>query len=239
MGIALEHRGPKKGYEGFFVNKVKDPSRGPLYEVHTDNYLNTGWGIFKLYPVGFIGFSIIELISITIYLILWAKFSPLLGFLFEVAMTPLYMGTFIVSAKLLQRQPCLFGDFFSGFHYFKPLVIIGFFYGIIDLIDYFFPQQTLAIILSIIALLLFTTVYFFTPLLIIDRRLDWWTAMEKSRRTVQRRPLQILRLNLLFTLIALGGIIALGVGFLVTLPLVFCAITAAYADIFGFRSKKY
>ena len=40
-------------------------------------------------------------------------------------------------------------------------------------------------------------------------------------------------------LLNLAGAVALGVGLLVTIPLSFCAVTAAYADIFGFQSKEY
>jgi hypothetical protein len=238
MGISLENCGPKKGCEEFFVNEVKDPSSGPLYEVHTSQYLRIAWKTFKLYPLGFIGFSIIELIFFVAYIIIWEMFSPLLGFLLEVAISPIHVGIFIVCAKLLQRQPCVFKDFFLGFYYYKPLVIFGFIFGVICEIDYFFPQQIAETI--IFAVLIVTAViYFFTPMLIIDRHLNWWEAMEKSRQTVQRRLMKIFGFNLLLTIIFVGGIIALGVGSLITYPLVVCASTVAYADIFGLRSKKY
>jgi len=40
-------------------------------------------------------------------------------------------------------------------------------------------------------------------------------------------------------LLNLAGAIALGVGLLVTIPLSFCAVTAAYAEIFGLQTKEY
>jgi uncharacterized membrane protein len=76
----------------------------------------------------------------------------------------------------------------------------------------------------------------FASYLVIDRRLDFWPAMELSRRTVNPRWFGYFALVLLVALLNLAGALALGVGLLVTIPLSFCAVTAAYADLFGFQS---
>ena len=62
-------------------------------------------------------------------------------------------------------------------------------------------------VLAKLAFLIFSVFYFFTPLLIIDRRLDFWGAMEFSRRTVQRRIFAFLIFDFLgFLLIVPSGI---------------------------------
>jgi uncharacterized membrane protein len=78
--------------------------------------------------------------------------------------------------------------------------------------------------------------YAFALMLVLDRGLNFWPAMETSRRSVQTGWFKIFGLFLLLFLLNLCGIIALGVGLLVTAPLSHCIITAAYDDIFGIKS---
>jgi uncharacterized membrane protein len=84
--------------------------------------------------------------------------------------------------------------------------------------------------LVVIAVLAF---YLFAPLLIVERRLDFWPAMEMSRKTVQRRLVEVFAFIALLSLINLAGALLLGVGLLITVPWTWCTLTAAYADIFG------
>ena len=60
--------------------------------------------------------------------------------------------------------------------------------------------------------------------------------MELSRRTVHPRWFSYFAFVLLVVLLNLAGAVALGVGLLVTIPVSFCTVTAAYADLFGFQS---
>jgi uncharacterized membrane protein len=197
------------------------PASLPLGE-----YFKTGWGLFKQYPGGFVGFCLL-------YLLIQAALHsiPFVGAVASFALsTPLLMGNFIVSAKLLHGQAPEFRDFFEGFQYFLPLlllsVIAGFFIGI----------GTLLFIIPGVYLIV---AYMFASYLVIDRGLDFWLAMELSRRTVNPRWFSYFAFALLVVLLNLAGVVALGVGLLVTIPLSFCAVTAAYADIFGFQSKEY
>jgi hypothetical protein len=241
-----EHCGQAMDPEGFTAYEVKDPSTGPLYNVHIGQYIRKGWEIFLQYPAGFIGFNLIFMIANGILSMTERKLPviiPYTRFLEIVAISRLYIGLCIVSAKLLQRQPCRFSDFFSGFHFFKPLVIFGLifslFYVIIgELGNLILPYKVL-FWLSGLASLAFGLVFLFTPFIVVDRRLGLWKAMELSRQTVQRRWLQILGFLCLAGLIAMAGVIVLGVGLLVTVPLFYCIITAAYADLFGLQSKEY
>ena len=78
--------------------------------------------------------------------------------------------------------------------------------------------------------------YLFASVLVIDRRLDFWPAMELSRRTVQTQWFGFFIFFLLILLINLGGALLLGLGLLVSLPVSACAVAAAYADVFGLQS---
>jgi uncharacterized membrane protein len=189
-------------------------------------YFKTGWGLFKQYPGGFVGFCILNL------LIQGALHAiPYLGPLVLAAISaPLFMGNFIVSAKLLQGQAPEFRDFFAGFQYFLPLLLLSLVAGL------FIGIGTILLIIPGVYL---AVAYLFASYLVVDRRLDFWPAMELSRLTVNPRWFGYFAFVLLFALLNLAGAIALGLGLLVTIPWSFCAVTAAYADLFGFQSKEY
>jgi len=190
------------------------------------DYFKTGWGLFKQYPGGFVGFCLI-------YLLIQAALHsiPYLGAVASFAVsTPLFMGNFIVSAKLLHGQTPEFRDFFAGFQYFLPLLLLSLVAGL------FIGIGTLLLIIPGLYLIV---AYMFASYLVVDRRLDFWPAMELSRHTVHPRWFGFFAFMLLVALLNLAGAVALGVGLLVTIPLSFCAVTAAYADLFGFQSKEY
>lgn len=233
-----EHCGQRPSGESMGAYEVKDPSTGPLFEVPIREYIRTGWQTFWQYPAAFIGFSLIIMLALAVLITVQRKI-PLIGSLLAAAMTPLYAGIYIVSAKLLQRQTCTFSDFFSGFHYFQPLVIFGLIFGILGWIGQLFLHYLLLFFLVSLVSLALRLLLIFTPFLIIDRRLGLWEAMELSLRTVTRRWPQFLGFIFLGGLLAVAGVIALGIGVLVTFPLFLCALTAAYADLFGLQSKEY
>jgi hypothetical protein len=233
-----EHCAQEVSAAGTEVYPLKDPASGPLFEVPIREYLRTGWQTFRRYPAAFIGFSLIIILAMAVLVTVQRKL-PLIGSLLAAAMTPLYAGIYIVSAKLLQRQTCTFSDFFSGFHYFQPLVIFGLIFGILGWIGHLFLHHLWLLLLLALVSLALRLLLIFTPFLIIDRRLGLREAMELSLRTVPRRWPQFLGLAFLGGLLMVGGVIALGIGVLVTFPWFLCALTAAYADLFGLQSKEY
>jgi len=82
-------------------------------------------------------------------------------------------------------------------------------------------------------------IYVFAPLLAVDYGLDFWPAMEFSRRTIQSRFFEFFGFFLILALINLAGALFLFVGLVVTIPLLWISITAAYGDIFGFQANEY
>ena len=201
------------------ASPARTPASLPLGE-----YFKTGWGLFMQYPGGFVGFCL--LISrhpggLARHSLLWAQWRRL------AVSTPLFMGNFIVSAKLLQGQTPEFRDFFAGFQYFLPLLLLSLVAGL------FIGIGTILLIIPGVYL---AVAYLFASYLVVDRRLDFWPAMELSRLTVNPRWFGYFAFVLLLALLNLAGAIALGVGLLVTIPLSFCAVTVAYADLFGLQS---
>jgi hypothetical protein len=195
----------------------------PQFLVQPGKYLREGWELFKQNLGGFIGFALVFFIINVIL-----GYLPRIGGLISLALgAPLGAGFFVVSAKLMQRRTPVFQDFFTGFQFFLPLLLLS-------------VISTLLIILGFILLILpgifLMVCYLFPSMLVIDRRLDFWPAMELSRRTVQTQWFGFFLFALLLILINLGGALLLGIGLLVSLPVSACAVAAAYADIFGLQS---
>jgi uncharacterized membrane protein len=190
------------------------------------DYFKRGWELFKQYPTGFVGFCLLNLL-------VQALLNSLsyVGAVASIAISsPLFMGNFIVSAKLLQGQAPEFRDFFAGFQYFLPLLLLSLVAGL------FISIGTLLLIIPGIYL---AVAYLFASYLVVDRGQDFWPAMELSRRTINPRWFGFFAFMLLLVLVNLAGAVLLGVGLLVSIPLSFCATTVAYADIFGLQTKEY
>lgn len=216
----------------------KDPSTGRLYEVCTRKWFRQGWETFKRYPLGFFEFGVLCLL-LAAGLRYLGKEIPYGKFFLDALLAPLYAGIFIVCTKVQQRQFIRLSDFFSALNFYQPLIIFGFLGLLLSKIGYLLPESLILRLLCSLAFLIFMMFNLFTPMLIIDRRLDWIEAMELSYRTVQRRPLPFLGFLLWGFLIAASGFLALVIGSIVTVPVFFGAITAAYADLFGLQSQEY
>jgi len=186
-----------------------------------EKYLKTGWDLFKRFPGGFIGFSLF-------YFLMQAACNsvPLLGWVAGLALPALLMGNFIVSAKLLQGVKPHFGDFFLGFRFFLPLLLA------------FWSAAALIVIgmLLIVPGVYFLVSYVFAAPLVVDRRLTYRAALRLSRRTVKQFWSNVFIFCLLLLLVNLFGPYAYGLGLLASLPVSCCAVTAAYADLFGWQS---
>jgi uncharacterized membrane protein len=179
--------------------------------------------LFKLYPGGFVGYA---LVFFVINVILGNL--PMVGGLISLAISaPLGAGFYVVSAKLMQRRTPAFQDFFTGFQFFVPLILLSVVSAVLIILGFIF------LILPGVFLMV---CYLFPSMLIIDRRLDFWPAMELSRKTVQAQWFGFFVFVLLLVLINLAGAVALGIGLLISLPVSACAVAAAYAEVFGLQS---
>ena len=221
------------------------------YRMRVGEYVRRGWQVFKQYPWGFIGFTVLTIAISTVL-----NFIPVIGGLANFAINmPLTMGAVIVASRLMQGQTPEFKEFFSGFHYFLPLLLQSLVITLLIMVSaipfgavlfsQFYsdaPNVSLIVIVAVIwglVALAVATFYFFAPWLVADRRLNFWPAMELSRKTVLRNFLGVLGFSLVLAAIAIVGALALVVGLLVAIPVIECAVAAAYADIFGLQSSSY
>ena len=131
--------------------------------------------------------------------------------------------------KLIRGEPADISDVFAGFRVSFLQLVLG---GIV----------TSTLILVGLLLCILPGIYLavawlgFSPLLIMDKRLDFWPALELSRRVVTQNWWTIFALFLLTLLIVIAGVLAFGVGLFVALPLATGAMVYAYEDIFNPRA---
>lgn len=92
-------------------------------------------------------------------------------------------------------------------------------------------------ILLILPCLLVAGWYLFAYIFVIDEEMDFWSAMEASRKIGFDNHVMVAVTVIVLALINLVmGVLGFGVGLLVSIPLSFCVIAKAYEDQHGFRS---
>jgi hypothetical protein len=226
------------------------------YEMDAVECINQGWNIQKQNLGGFIGFALLFFFLVLLTLLC----SCFLGipYLFQ---GNLATGYFIVTMKIQKNQTISFENFFDGFRnsnfsqiFLENLIIVAihlFGYIPIYIIWYLLgsihdganggSQHPVLIIFQFLLLLwaacltgFFNVLYTFAIPLIIDQRVEFWPAMELSRKIVLKRLGSFLLLHILMWLINVAAIFTCGIGWLFTCPLYFCSIMAAYNKVIGY-----
>ena len=182
------------------------------FQVKIESYISRGIKIFGKNAIFFIFYTIIYLACLSV---------PVIGFIISM---PLVAG-FYLSAHYLESGKTLhFEDMFDGFKHFAGLFLFA-------IVSAFF------IILGLIALIIpgiyLLVGYIFTPFFIVFEKMDFWEAMERSRKLVHKEWLSFFVFLIVLFLFNILGLLALGIGVLLTIPISFCAIYAAFDDIVG------
>jgi hypothetical protein len=191
---------------------------------------------------------------------------PFVGMLFSLANLviagPLMGGVLWVSLCAVRGQPAEVGDVFAGFRRcfgqlflgkLIPSLIIGLCVIPIVLVAVALtlpltahhqppdPHKLLllipVILVCLIPLVYLQTCWLFVLPLIIDKQMDFATAMKTSWRMVNKHWWQVFGLSLLIGLVNLAGAFACLVGLLFTMPIGFAALMSAYETIFGDEKK--
>jgi len=128
--------------------------------------------------------------------------------------------------KRVRGEPADMGDVFAGFSLaFVPLLLAGIVVHVL---------VGIGLALCIVpGIYLIVAWLMFVPLLIVDKGLEFWPAMELSRKVVTKHWWQCFGLLLLAGLVGLLGLLGCVVGILFTMPIAVGATVYAYLDIFG------
>jgi uncharacterized protein DUF4339 len=132
-------------------------------------------------------------------------------------------GLFYYFLLKIRGQPAVIGDAFAGFtRAFLNLLLVGL------LVAIFVAVGFVCLIIPGIYLLV---AYSLSTQLAVDRRLGFWEAMETSRQVVTQHWWRMFGLLLLGIPIMILGMLALGVGVFVAIPICIGAVAYAYEDL--------
>jgi hypothetical protein len=93
------------------------------------------------------------------------------------------------------------------------------------------PVVITGIILCALPVFYLSISWAFTPILVIDKGLSPWTAMEVSRRVVSKQWFRVFFTILCGGILAALGLVGLIIGIIFTMPLAFGAIVCAYEHL--------
>ena len=190
------------------------------YEFDIGYYLNKGYEIFKENFGNFIGYTVLYLLIVII-----GGSIPGIGAIVCIVLpAPLVAGFYIVARKINKDESYEFGDFFKGFDFFLNLFLSALISGIFVIVG---------LLLLIIPGLYLGVAYSFTYFFIIFHNMEFWPAMEASRKLITRNWFPVFGFVLVLGIINLLGLLCLGVGLLFTIPLTCCAMYAAFEDVVG------
>ncbi|WP_076790644.1 hypothetical protein [Chlorobium sp. KB01] len=196
------------------------------YEVTASEYIRKGWEMFRLNIGEFVGFTLVVFVISAL-----SSMSNGGGsIIFSSLTAPLCAGFGIAVFKRMSGQEIQFSDFFLGFKYLLPLFLAGLAMGLL---------VAVGLVLLILPGIYLAVGYTFTMFLIVDYRMEFWQAMETSRKIVTRQWWAIFGFACLLALLNFGGALALGVGLLVTIPVSSCAVAIAYKEIVGLYSSEW
>ncbi len=130
-----------------------------------------------------------------------------------------YMSTALCAAR---NQPTDFGQLFSGFQRFLPAFLACLIITLFSIIG---------LIACLVGSLVVQAVYSLTYFYIYDKNLDFWSAMEESRKTIMAAPAAWAVPLLVAIGLIIAGAIPCGIGLLITLPLVSVMLALAYDHV--------
>ncbi len=180
--------------------------------VETGRWLGAGWQIVQQ--------------NLGAYALMALLFGVLASCVPVILHGPLMVGFHVAFMRKIVRGTVEVADLFKGFNFFVPSLIASI------LISVF---TTIGFICCIIPGIVVSAMFMFSYLFILDKRLDFWPAMQASHEIVKRNYVGFSLFVLATILLNLVGVLCLLVGLLITIPITFAAITVAYREIVGFE----
>jgi hypothetical protein len=183
-------------------------------EVHASRWIGEGWALVTA--------DLGNYVLIALVFLLLSSAVPV------ILQGPMIAGLHIFTMKKLMGRNAEFADLFLGFNYFVPTLVASIVIGL-----FVFCGTLLCVIPGLVV----AAMYKFTYLFIVDKRMDFWPAMQASHAVVKRDYVGFTLFLLLLVLVDVLGVLCCVVGIFVALPVTFAAITVAYKEIVGFDPR--
>ena len=232
------------------------------YELDLGGCVSRGWELLKNnFGVLFVAALIYNLIEGGIALFgIIPIIGPLFSLANMLVVGPLMGGLFYVFLQTIRGRPASAGDVFMGFRkafaqlflgYLVPALLAGlclipagivaaiFILPIISAHTPANPSTEVlviigaAVLICLLAVCFLTINWVFALPLIMDKQMDFWTAMKTSWKMVRKHWWQVFGLMVLVGLLNVAGMLACCVGLLFTMPIGLGAWMYAYETIFS------
>jgi len=126
--------------------------------------------------------------------------------------------------RLSRGEPATIGDVFAGFGpAIGPLILVG----VVS-----FLLECVGLFLCVLPFVYLVVAWHYASLLVLDKKVDFWAAMELSRKVVTRHWFAVFGLMLVAILLWIGGFLACCIGIFVAGPIATAAIVYGYRDLF-------
>jgi len=197
------------------------------YQVDIGSCISRGWDLVKTNFGLTVGTTL--LVLVIPQLVPYAV--PVVGHIAVIVLDGVLKGgIYLFYLKLIRGERTGVADGFSGFTIaFVQLLLAGIVSSLLILVG---------LCLCVVPGVYLAVSWIFAFPLVIDKKLDFWEAMEVSRKVVGKQWWQMFGLAIVAGLVAVAGVLACGIGIFVTIPIMLAAITYAYEDIFGAGAAK-
>ncbi len=185
-------------------------------EINLGNWISRAWDLITddLGAFAILGLIWVIIVGVT-------SSTVVGGFL---VMGPLTVGLFLVTFDKMRGKSVNIGDIAKGFNFFVAAVLA-------DILIWVFVGIGFAF--CIIPAFIIAGLYIFTPAFIADKNLDFWQAMEASRKLAKDHLFEMILFAIILGLINFVGFMLCFVGLIFTIPLTKAAIAIAYDDLVG------
>ena len=190
--------------------QVDQASEG--YALSLENMLQVGFNLFRKAPAELIAFSLFGVLVFS---------NPLSGLLLG---GPVSASYYHMAHKLSRGGRIEPSDYFKGFEKFGDLLKLNLLIILVVVLGF---------AMLIVPGIYFAVSYVFAHFFIWFYDMEPTQAIRLSRKTVAGNFGQIFLLYLLLAGINLLGVLAFGIGILITMPFSFCVAYAAFDDIIG------
>jgi len=203
----ISYKANELGEKGYYFNKV-------YYFQKAWNLISPYWMILSAFTALYVSFLYISLRN------------PDFGQIAQMIVAgPISAGYYLTINRIRKGESINFSNFFDGFRMFMPVMIVSMLSGLII---------SIGMILLVIPGIFFSVIYLFAMPLVVFGKLDFWAAMESSRIIITKNFKEAFLFGLMIVGINIMGLLALGFGVLITIPLSYAVILMAYEDIYNF-----
>ena len=179
------------------------------------------WALLRAHVGLLIGsFVLMSVISVGVALV------PFLGWIAIVFInSALLGGLYLVFIRRIRGEHVEIADLFAGFKLaYLNLLLANFVSSLLT---------GVGVLLCILPGVYLAVGYLFALPLVIDKRMEFWTAMEVSRQVVHHHWWTVFGFAIVCFLVNVAGLLACGIGIIVAAPFTIAAMMYVYEDLFA------